>query len=401
VSAHVEERLSAYLDGELAPAERQEVEAHLRGCDECARRLADFAALDALARDLPVEAPFGYFEALPGRVRFKVSARSRGPARLPAWSWAVAAALVAAVVTPILLRQNPGPAAVAPPAKERAEGGTTTAPVKPLPSPAAGGAAESELRASVRDEEQARRDEGVLRRKVATPPPAAAPAPSTEVPPTTRGTVAVPQAPAPAAGGGLALARVAQNEAPAPAALAKDAPPAVDKLQETRPAAGRAQAAPAASAAFAAPPEQGPAGQHLYEPKAESDVGAAGAAEEAKKSVSGGNAAPAAQEAEKARSAEAPATKLKFRTLLDEVPQTVEGARRLREEWRAFLAQGPSARQADEARVRIIEVGLRAFRLSNDPADLLLARRDAEAYLRRDDAAQGHRVRSLLATLGN
>lgn len=30
-------RLSDYLDEELAPAERGEVEAHLRGCDSCAR----------------------------------------------------------------------------------------------------------------------------------------------------------------------------------------------------------------------------------------------------------------------------------------------------------------------------------------------------------------------------
>ena len=38
---------------------------------------------------------------------------------------------------------------------------------------------------------------------------------------------------------------------------------------------------------------------------------------------------------------------------------------------------------------------------SSLPADLVLARRDAQAYLRRDDAAQGERVRSLLATTGN
>ena len=29
--------LSDYLDGDLAPAERDRVEAHLRGCDACAR----------------------------------------------------------------------------------------------------------------------------------------------------------------------------------------------------------------------------------------------------------------------------------------------------------------------------------------------------------------------------
>jgi anti-sigma factor RsiW len=77
VSTHVEDSLSAYLDGELAAAERQAVEAHLRGCDECARLLADFAAVDALCRELPLEAPAGYFEALPARIRFKLTPRRR------------------------------------------------------------------------------------------------------------------------------------------------------------------------------------------------------------------------------------------------------------------------------------------------------------------------------------
>jgi anti-sigma factor RsiW len=37
-------RLSDYVDGELAPAERARVEAHLRGCDGCARFGGEFRA---------------------------------------------------------------------------------------------------------------------------------------------------------------------------------------------------------------------------------------------------------------------------------------------------------------------------------------------------------------------
>jgi hypothetical protein len=93
--------------------------------------------------------------------------------------------------------------------------------------------------------------------------------------------------------------------------------------------------------------------------------------------------------------------RLKFRVLQAEVPGSAEDARRLREQWRAFVAQAPPANQADEARVRIVEMGVQAWRLSNEPSDLILVKGDAEAYLRRDDAAQGNRVRALLATLGN
>ena len=39
--SHPHDRLSAFLDGELAPPERAEVEGHLRTCAECARSLED------------------------------------------------------------------------------------------------------------------------------------------------------------------------------------------------------------------------------------------------------------------------------------------------------------------------------------------------------------------------
>jgi anti-sigma factor RsiW len=38
------ERLSDYVDGELSPAERAQVEMHLRGCDGCARFGGEFSA---------------------------------------------------------------------------------------------------------------------------------------------------------------------------------------------------------------------------------------------------------------------------------------------------------------------------------------------------------------------
>jgi hypothetical protein len=50
------ERLSAYLDGELAPAERAALDAHLRECEQCQRELAALLQTRALLRALPTPA---------------------------------------------------------------------------------------------------------------------------------------------------------------------------------------------------------------------------------------------------------------------------------------------------------------------------------------------------------
>ncbi len=50
-------RLSEFLDGELAPAERVALEVHLADCAECRALLADLRALVAQARALPARAP--------------------------------------------------------------------------------------------------------------------------------------------------------------------------------------------------------------------------------------------------------------------------------------------------------------------------------------------------------
>jgi hypothetical protein len=412
MTRHVLDRLSAYLDGELAPADRQAVEAHLGVCDECARHLEDLAAVDELARALPLEAPGGYFEALPARVRFKVAPRRR-VSRVPAWSWAagaVAAAVLVAVVTPALLKRNPElaevPRSVAPaagPAATEASGGATEpssdakAPAgrpKPLPQPEAEPSAAAAMRqaepsAAARDELRTAPKRVALGEAGAAAPPAIA--------------SAAPAAPAPTAGGALArnLAAAPLAKAEAPAA---DAQALQDKEASPR-KPGQAPSTPVATAAFAPPPPtsaaEGAAGQHLYEPPAEKDEAEspAAAAAEAKKAGSAQASVKARRDGGGGRAEAAP--RLRFRALEAEVPADLEAARRLREAWRGFVAQGAPAGQADEARVRIVEMGVQAWRFSNDPADLSLVKSDALAYLRRDDAAQGDRVRALMAALGN
>ena len=78
--AHPETALVPYLKGELAPAERARVAAHLDGCDRCRVALDDArAVLDALAvSPAPTEPHWG-------RYRAELRARLRERARRPRW----------------------------------------------------------------------------------------------------------------------------------------------------------------------------------------------------------------------------------------------------------------------------------------------------------------------------
>ena len=62
---HLDDVLSAYLDGELTPAERTDVDAHLAACAECRADLDAEADVRQLLRDLPaVDPPFGFYERI-------------------------------------------------------------------------------------------------------------------------------------------------------------------------------------------------------------------------------------------------------------------------------------------------------------------------------------------------
>ena len=64
-SEHLDDVLSAYLDDELTPAERVDVEAHLAGCAECRSDLDAEAEVRLLVRELPaVDPPFGFYERI-------------------------------------------------------------------------------------------------------------------------------------------------------------------------------------------------------------------------------------------------------------------------------------------------------------------------------------------------
>ena len=69
MSDHATERLSAYLDGDLEPAEREAVERHLAACPECASMLGELARVVAAARDLEDRGPVtDLWPAIAGRL---------------------------------------------------------------------------------------------------------------------------------------------------------------------------------------------------------------------------------------------------------------------------------------------------------------------------------------------
>ena len=70
-----------------------------------------------------------------------------------------------------------------------------------------------------------------------------------------------------------------------------------------------------------------------------------------------------------------------------------------REGWRSFAERHPDDPRADEARVRVVALGVDLARQTGDEADRALAQKDAADYLARPDAPQKTRVRALLAGL--
>jgi len=416
MSSHVGDRLSPFMDGELPPHERGEVEAHLRDCAECASELAGLAALDAMAREIPVSAPDGYFDSFPARVRERMKSR---PARRAwqQWTWAAAAALLLAVLTPLTLMETRrhSPASVDRPA-------TTTPPVlgevaqepvatKSLPDttvPRDERFAEKGVLARERQKEQPSPD------KLAAPP--AAPAAPRPVAP------AATPAPKDAVGGFAAPPAVdtGANDAP---------PPGDERLRDARLSKRTIsptpwpseQHGPRAQAQAPSSTQEAQGGysqdlEKLEKPKPRSEPGRLAAAEEKRRNDQAGDAA--AKKAEEgverdgaksdadakaastlgyAASRTAPSSdETVYRSLAARPVASAAGARELREAWRGFLKAHPQSGWADQARVRMIEASLAAWRLGRDAADLETLRRDRDAYLRRPDAAHKERVRELL-----
>jgi hypothetical protein len=374
LSGHERERLSAFLDGELPSGERAEVESHLAACAECAARLARLSAADDAAAALPAEAPEGYFDTFPSRVRARLESGRKAAVRtrVPAWTWAAAAALLLAVITPLTLRHGlrteeearPSASAPAPAGKAERDLGSA-AQERPLPPPAATAPSETAPTPAAPAAGSAPRG-----RLLQAPPPAAeAPPPAAPAP-----HPAAPAGAAPRETEELAREGLFAREPPSPPARDETARAQVSAREDdsVRQFGGVAsEGANRAKAAGAAP---------------EANVTAEATAPML-------SAAGAGREARAARfDKEDP-----FRRLEAKNPRSAAGWRRLREQWSALAAAEANPERADEARVRALVAAREAWRASGDPRDEAVLRAGAEGYLRRDDARQRPRVEGLLA----
>jgi putative zinc finger protein len=355
--AHLGDRLSVFLDGELDAQERAEAESHLRSCGECTRALEELAAVDALAREAPVAAPDGYFDALPGRVRTRIRQRRR--LRPAVWTAAAAAAVVVlvSVVAPLALRRAPEAVPVAaPPAGRAAPAAEPDAPVPPATMAA---------------------DEVAKKNKAAVEPLAkrTVPAPAPVLPPSRDREASAALEPR------LQAAEANRMERRAPAAadaLTAQSAGAIarslSKAEEAERADGFADRPASPERSAAAPAAAAPA---------------APAPAERKLGVAGGGGAFAHPD-------RALMEDQRYRSLAERRPASAEEARALRDAWDLFARDRATDPRADEARVRAIEAGLEAWRLGGDPADLGTARRRGQAYLADAAAPQHARVRAAL-----
>ena len=377
MSRHPGDRLSAFLDGELSAAERAEVQGHLRECAACTRELEELGAVDAFARELPVEAPAGYFEELPGRVRARVRRPVRAP-RMALWAVAAAAAVMAVVVTPVVLQHEHAvmtPAAQAvPEAPAPAAGPVATLPPLPqaVPPPVSfadtGAPATRAQPVPARDEADAR----LLEREKADRP--------------AQNVLSKTQAQS--AGRRDAAAPAATPAAAPPPAAAGAAPnaPAVFEGRDAAAAASTMAESVEVQSAKQAPAQEGARPEAYAEAKKER-------ARPPERKLAAGSGAFAHPDDR------ALMTDKRYEALVARPAASAAEARALGEAWELFARDVPAGPRADEARVRAIEAAVRAWTLGHDPADVAHARERGRAYLEMENAPQAARVRTALAAL--
>lgn len=109
---HVQELLAAYLDGELLPVERREVEEHLPGCRRCREALGRVRRGAELARELdveslPAEAEERTWSAIREAIRAEEAREGSRTFRRRTARWAAAAAAAAVSIAVLAWWSSP------------------------------------------------------------------------------------------------------------------------------------------------------------------------------------------------------------------------------------------------------------------------------------------------------
>ena len=91
---HLKQFLDEYYDGELSPARRRQVEAHLNECAECRAELEEKRQLSALLEEVPLPDAFSSPQLFQAQVALRLERRQAERSRYPGAAWHVVPVLL-------------------------------------------------------------------------------------------------------------------------------------------------------------------------------------------------------------------------------------------------------------------------------------------------------------------
>jgi predicted anti-sigma-YlaC factor YlaD len=91
---HMKQFLDEYYDGELSPARRRQVEAHLNECAECRAELEERRQLSALLEEAPLPDVFSSPQLFQAQISLRLERRQEERSRYPGAAWHVVPVLL-------------------------------------------------------------------------------------------------------------------------------------------------------------------------------------------------------------------------------------------------------------------------------------------------------------------
>jgi predicted anti-sigma-YlaC factor YlaD len=91
---HINQMLDEYYDGELSPARRRQVEAHLAKCADCRAELEQKRRLSALLQEVPLPDAFSSPQLFNAQIALRLERRQVERSRYPGAAWHVVPVLL-------------------------------------------------------------------------------------------------------------------------------------------------------------------------------------------------------------------------------------------------------------------------------------------------------------------